>query len=309
MVNQLSQRLAIERRDLIEKDIILLHQLLTDLSEDAFFSGNFIFKGGTCLIKRYYGYKRFSEDIDFTWRKQAEFEGMSQGKLRKELSSLIDTTGKVVETAAFIRQWQFKNRKSDRNFIELGSSDKFCTFKVWYNSEILGRKTFFKVQINFVEIMCYEPTKGSLKSLATKRDKELEAIFPEYTEYHRPISFDTYDLREILSEKVRALLTRRGVKARDFLDIYLIYRKYHIKPSDVDACIRKKVKFAIEKYTRFDRNMNSKAELLSSGKLFDWGAEQGLLLSRINEPDFYRFISSLQDYLKGILHNVAVIRK
>ncbi len=55
--------------------------------------------------------------------------------------------------------------------------------------------------------------------------------------------------------------------------------------------------------------MNSKAELLSSGKLFDWGSEQGLLLSRINEPDFYRFIGSLKDYLKGILHNVAVIRK
>ena len=308
MVNQLSQRLAIERRDLIEKDIIL-HQLLTDLSEDAFFSGNFIFKGGTCLIKRYYGYERFSEDIDFTWRKQAEFEGISQGKLRKELSSLIDTTGKVVETAAFRRQWQFKNRKSDRNFIELGSSNKFCTFKVWYNSEILGRRSFFKVQINFVEMMCYEPTKGSLKSLATKRDKEFEAISPEYMEYHRPISFDTYDLREILSEKVRALLTRRGVKARDFLDIYLIYKKYHIKPSDVDACIRKKVKFAIEKYTRFNRNMNSKAELLTSGKLLDWGAEQGLLLSKINEPDFYRFISYLQDYLKDVLRNAAVIRE
>ncbi len=308
MVNQLSQRLAIERRDLIEKDIIL-HQLLTDLSEDAFFSDNFIFKGGTCLIKRYYGYKRFSEDIDFTWRKQAEFEGMSQGKLRKELSAVIDTTGKVVETAAFRRQWEFRNRKSDKNFIELGSSNKFCTFKVWYDSEILGRKTFFKVQINFVEMMCYEPTKGLLRSLATKRDKELEAIFPEYAEYHRPISFNTYDLREILCEKVRATLTRRGVKARDFLDIYLIYKKYHIKPNDVDACVRKKVKFAIEKYNRFNRNMNSKAELLSSGRLFDWGTEQGLLLSRINEPDFYRFISSLQGYLKGILHNVAVIRE
>jgi predicted nucleotidyltransferase component of viral defense system len=55
-VNELSRRLGIQRRDLIEKDIIL-HNMLLDLSQNDFFSENFAFKGGTCLIKCYYGYR------------------------------------------------------------------------------------------------------------------------------------------------------------------------------------------------------------------------------------------------------------
>jgi len=80
-VNEVARILDIKRRDLIEKDLIL-HQILADLSQDKFFSPNFLFKGGTCLIKCYFGYLRFSEDIDFTWRWQSTFNGMSQKKIR-----------------------------------------------------------------------------------------------------------------------------------------------------------------------------------------------------------------------------------
>jgi len=66
-----------QRRDMIEKDVIL-HELLLDLSRNEFFAGNFAFKGGTCLIKCFYGYKRLSEDIDFTWKKQSDFKGKTQ---------------------------------------------------------------------------------------------------------------------------------------------------------------------------------------------------------------------------------------
>lgn len=64
-VNEVARILDIKRKDLIEKGLIL-HQILTDLSKDEFFAPNFLFKGGTCLIKSYFGYLRFSEDIDFT---------------------------------------------------------------------------------------------------------------------------------------------------------------------------------------------------------------------------------------------------
>lgn len=63
-VNEVSRIQGIKRTDLIEKDLIL-HQMLFDLSKNKFFSENFVFKGGTCLIKCYLGYFRFSEDIDF----------------------------------------------------------------------------------------------------------------------------------------------------------------------------------------------------------------------------------------------------
>jgi len=72
-VNEVGKVLDIKRTDLIEKDFIL-HQILTNLSEDKFFAGNFLFKGGTCLTKSYLGYFRFSEDIDFTWKDQKKFD-------------------------------------------------------------------------------------------------------------------------------------------------------------------------------------------------------------------------------------------
>jgi hypothetical protein len=147
-VNGLSEKLKIKRRDLLEKDVIL-HQLLSDLSKDDFFSKNFAFKGGTCLTKCYYGYKRFSEDIDFTWRNQQVYGGKSQNELRRYLSGVIDRTGEVFEGIAGKRGLRFRCAKSDRHFVELSGSNKICTFKMWYDSEILGRESFIKVQINF----------------------------------------------------------------------------------------------------------------------------------------------------------------
>ena len=75
-VTQLSPTLKIKRADMVERDVIL-HQILTDLSNDGFFSKNFLLKGGTCLIKYYLGYFRFSE------RMQILLGGINQGSETK----------------------------------------------------------------------------------------------------------------------------------------------------------------------------------------------------------------------------------
>lgn len=43
-ISRLASKLNIDRVELLEKDV-LLHQILTDLSQDEFFSKNFVFKG------------------------------------------------------------------------------------------------------------------------------------------------------------------------------------------------------------------------------------------------------------------------
>lgn len=53
-INEVSRVHSIQRRDLVEKDL-LLHRLLRYLSMCPEFSENYIFKGGTCLIKCYLG--------------------------------------------------------------------------------------------------------------------------------------------------------------------------------------------------------------------------------------------------------------
>ena len=237
-VNEVARVLNIKRRDLVEKDLIL-HQILTDLSQDKFFADNFLFKGGTCLIKCYFGYVRFSEDIDFTWKDQTAFNKLSGMKIRSQLSKVIDKTGSVLETIAQKRGLDFKCVKSNTDYVELGGSDKTCTLKIWYDSEILGRRSFVKVQINFVEQICFSPAMAQLSGLLTGKHEGLKALFPDETaEYSKKIPFGVYDIREILCEKVRALLTREGTKARDFLDVYLMWKRFGIKPEDEEKCSR-----------------------------------------------------------------------
>ena len=299
-VNEVARVLDIKRSDLVEKDLIL-HQILTDLSRDNFFAPNFLFKGGTCLIKCYFGYFRFSEDIDFTWKDQASFNGMSGKKLRSQLSKIIDKTGGVFEHIAEKRGLDFRCVKSNTDYVELGGSDKTCTFKIWYDSEILKRRTFVKVQINFVEQIRFPARKGQLNGLLTGKREELDSLFPEYSEYARKIPFAVYDIREILCEKVRALLTREGTKARDFVDVYLIWKQFHIKPEDEENCIVGKIDFSLKLYAKYREHLKQKVALLNSGKLFGWGTEKELLLSEIIEEDFYKFEGEFEACLKKIV--------
>ena len=301
-VNEVARVLKIGRRDLVEKDFIL-HQILSDLSKDGFFAPNFLFKGGTCLIKCYFGYLRFSEDIDFTWKDQTAFSKISGKKIRSQLSKIVDKTGSVFETIAKKRGLDFRCVKSNPDYVELGGSDKTCTLKIWYDSEILGRRNFVKVQINFVEQMCFSQTKAQLSGLLTGKHEELDSLFPEYAEYAKKIPFNVYDIREILCEKVRALLTRQGTKARDFLDAYLIWKRFRITPEDVEKCIIGKMDFALKLYSKYRTSLRQKVSLLNSGKLFDWGSEKEFLLSDIDEGDFYKFLSSFEPFLKRIVGN------
>jgi predicted nucleotidyltransferase component of viral defense system len=300
-VNAVARVLNIKRRDLVEKDVIL-HEILTDLSQDAFFSDNFLFKGGTCLIKQYFGYVRFSEDVDFTWKDQTAFSKLSGNQLRKLLSKTIDKTGSVFETIAKNRGLDFKCAKSNTDYVELGGSDKTCTFKVWYESEVLKWRTFVKVQINFVEQIYFSPKKGQLSGLLTGKHAELDSLFPTETdEYAKKIPLAVYDIREILCEKVRALLTREGTKARDFVDIYLIWKQFGIKAEDEQEKIIDKIGFSLKLYAKYREHLKQKVALLNTGKLFGWGAEKELLLSDIDEEDFDKFLGRFGVFLKKIV--------
>jgi hypothetical protein len=86
-------------------------------SGDRFFATNLLFKGGTCLIKSYFGYMRFSEDIDFTWKDQTVFNGMSQKAIRAHLSRVIDSLGEIFEKIAEKRDMDFKCIKSSADYI------------------------------------------------------------------------------------------------------------------------------------------------------------------------------------------------
>lgn len=302
LVNEISTRYKIERRELIEKDIII-HEILSDLSTDNFFAKNFLFKGGTCLVKSFIGYVRFSEDIDFTWKDQDIFKSKSVKELQKELSSLISKTGKIFENIAASRGLDFKCEKSNNNYVDIGGGGKICTFYIRYSSEILKNPSFLKVQINFVEKLLYSSQNRKLHSLILEKNEELKVLFSNQLEYLNSIDFETYDIKEILCEKIRAILTRQGTKARDFLDVYLICTRLNTDLSEIENNAVEKLKFSLEMYEKYRNNFEEKIKLIESEKFFNWGEEQILLLEDVEEK-FYEFNKTLIEFLKKIISKV-----
>ena len=116
-IEDVSNRKNVKRKDLLEKDI-LIHKILLDLSKDDFFSKNLAFKGGTCLIKCYLGYYRFSEDIDFTWIDQSIFKDQSGKQIRKIISDLKDELGKLFENISNDRGMDFVLDKDNKKYME-----------------------------------------------------------------------------------------------------------------------------------------------------------------------------------------------
>jgi len=64
-----AEKSGINKPNLIEKDLII-HRILKELLSSSRFADNYLFKGGSCLVKCYFGYYRFSVDLDFTWKNQ-----------------------------------------------------------------------------------------------------------------------------------------------------------------------------------------------------------------------------------------------
>jgi predicted nucleotidyltransferase component of viral defense system len=304
-IEEIGNILKISRTDLIEKDIIL-HRLLLELSRDRQFRSNYLFKGGTCLIKFYLGYFRFSEDLDFTWKDQNYFNGLSSKKLRKSLSEIIDDVGDRFEEISRDIGLDFVCDKSDRTYIELGGSGRMGTFKLWYQSEILKQRNFLKIQINFVEKLIHPSKSVQLGSLLKDSDQQdLPLLFPdEYMQYSTPVKLEAYDIREILYEKVRAILTRRGIKARDFVDLYLLSKQHKLDIKKFKQDIVDKMSFSLDLYEKYRQNFEEKKSIIDSDDFFNWGAEKDLLLIQLNDKEFYTYIKQLQNIFKSIVQEL-----
>ena len=198
----------------------------------------------------------------------------------------------------------FKCAKHDKRYVEFGGGNKFCTFKIWYLSEVLSRESFVKVQMNFVERLCFAPQRVELKSLLSGENEELSLLFPDYVEYMQKVLFDVYDVREVLCEKVRSILTREGIKARDFLDVYLICKRHRIRLEDVHDPIVSKTLFMLSFYEKYRKNLEAKKDIVVS-RPFRWGEERGLLLQEIEEKEFFEFLENFRPFLKKVIEEVT----
>jgi hypothetical protein len=200
-----AKRMSLENA---EKDY-LLDMLLFNIYHE---SGNkLVFKGGTSLYK-FFNLNRFSEDLDFTQNsRRFDGEGLS-GQLRRRLASIGIDAGKA----------EIESTGNETNIV--------------FN----------------IKGPLYDGSKRSLCRIAMNISKRERIMLDPKPDLYVPSakeipSFQVFvmDEREIMAEKVRALMTRE--KPRDLYDLWFLLKR-GVKP-DLDL-IDSKLKIYKKKFSR-----------------------------------------------------------
>jgi len=236
-------------------------------------------------------------DLDFTWRDQAHFD-VGGKELQRRLKAEVVALGQILEDASSRMGLDFKNDLSDKRYFEFGGGKRMVTFKLWKGNELV------KVQVNFVEEILFDTKKRTVKTLLDgvdlKRDEK--AYFEEHLTHYMPFEVEAYDEREILCEKVRAILTRRAQKLRDFYDLFVLdSHGYRVSALADESARKTKSSFYYSKYRRnFETNRKA---IKMDDAVVESPFERSLFIDA-PPPEFDRFVENLLIELRGIVGRV-----
>ncbi len=203
-----------------EKDY-LQEMMLNDIYEEV--DDSLVFKGGTALSK-FYGSPRFSDDLDFALVK----------KSKKATDIIKERLDLIVSEKRFeypIRTMRKIMDESKLNY-ELSIGGPLLG--------LLNRYQHLKIEVNMKD-------RVMLPTETFRRD----AKYPDIGPYIAVVM----SRKEILAEKLHALLFRHNAKARDLFDLYFLIKA----DTEIDASfINKKIGEQGRKFTTdaFIRRMN-----------------------------------------------------
>ncbi len=210
----------------IDKDWVLGHFL------DAIYSvpacrENLVFKGGTCLRKCYFPNYRFSEDLDFT---SIDSTFVLDKTLLTQITNLVTSRTEIPLHIQEISELRFNNQLTGFKAI----------VKFWGADHSMNQvppttdrwSTSVKIEIILYEHMVFP--------------FENREVFHPYTDglSETPLFVPCYSLREVLAEKLRALIQRSYTAPRDFYDIwYLANDQTSIDWNEIKSAFHEKMKF------------------------------------------------------------------
>jgi len=295
-INFIAVKSGINKPDLIEKDLII-HRILKELFSSPHFAENYLFKGGSCLVKCYFGYYRFSVDLDFTWKNQKTWKSLRKKELRKKLLEETNIFGSLLEEICKEINLEFENDPKNNKYFEFGGGSRMVTFKLWKNSELI------KIQVNYVEEILFPFKKVFARTLLNHVEiKENEKVyFDDFLGFYKPLELYAYDEREILCEKVRAILTRRAQKLRDFYDLFILDR-HGFKPENLKNEIIRKTKACL-RYKKYRENLEKNRESLDIEDVLNDAYERSLFVLK-PAKNFEGFLNKFLIILKDIMENV-----
>lgn len=204
-----------DKRIYIEKDIWLTY-LLRYLYKIENASNELILKGGTSLVKCYYGYYRFSEDLDFTWASKKESKKINRKKFKeKYIDKLISDFGLSLEETAKIKEGMRHSQ----------SGKILNYFFILPSSEERAQIPKVKINISFDEEIEFPISQKIVKPISIPKGKKNDLIgyFGKAADdYFDDLAVSAYSKEEIACEKLRAIMTRKEKvnRSRDIIDLF-----------------------------------------------------------------------------------------
>lgn len=193
----------------VEKDWVLGHILSSIFSIKKHKDG-LIFKGGTCLRKCFFPDYRFSEDLDFTAR-QNEYK-ITIGDI-EEITNIAEINSGILFHTESFKELKYEGKLT-------GYQIKLKYWGANHPKNLEPPPTGRWTTSIKLEIIVYE--KLIFRSLCT-------SIFHDYSDKlnQEGLSASCYDLKEMMAEKLRALIQRSYTAPRDYYDIYYLKKEFN----------------------------------------------------------------------------------
>ena len=298
-VPMLAEHLGVKDQELLEKDV-RLHALLGNLVRDPRFGSHLAFKGGTCLIKCYLDYPRFSTDLDFTWITDPGSGSVPMGT--KAFRRGIRPTQRTLER--WFREWVGPQgyRVENPEFFRYGRSNRMMTVNLRYPSPA-ATNGLVKVQLNFEDPLLYPTVLTEARSLLRGTVPPAFRLLEgdPAAVYSASIPVTAYDPREILVEKCRAILTRTAAKSRDLVDLFLLERDRGLRVERHEVQIVEKTRRAVQgvlRYRKQAEQFDEREALLLEEDV------RPLLLKAIDMEVFQKHRERVVPFLKGLLPRI-----
>ncbi|MFA5247362.1 MAG: nucleotidyl transferase AbiEii/AbiGii toxin family protein [Candidatus Micrarchaeia archaeon] len=277
---------------LVEKDVWITYALreIYALPEGSFLA----FKGGTCLVKVYFGFYRFSEDIDLTWT----------GKKIKEHQFRTSVIERVMSELGL--EWDYHD-KVKTGIAGSHSGGIMNYFLLTPKAD--GKQSKLKITVAFDETLEFPPLKKSLKpAVPLAQSRELDAMFPKISsDYFSPPAILCYSLKEIACEKIRAVLTRRVQpnRSRDVVDLFVINKSMPLSQAAPEKAVKAKLSSALKipayarEYEKNTQNLHEHLLQLAAQVKLD-----SVFITQPNPVQLGKFIEELESYINQVTKNI-----
>lgn len=256
LIRSLCHEAGIRDQERVEKDMHIQY-LLRGIASHPQLRTELVFKGGTCLVKTYAPFYRFSEDIDFGWSDDTLWRNKSNRKVEADCRAIIKFIISEMATIGKADGLSFDPSISSKQDVFIGNTGTKVTIYFHYVSVVTEAPGTIKMEVNFVDLILRPLVERSLDPVITDPSREIKYIFKEDVErYLQPAILLCYSPEELLIEKCRAAMTRGQYKIRDSLDIVMLKHYRRLDIFDFEDEIKEKVRFTVDRFGRYLSNFN-----------------------------------------------------